>query len=158
MSGETTISRYKCFVCKLVIKSEDTVPVKSRVKTGPWTEEMVIPGCPECHNPVVPMCPRDHTHCTHDIISGIAYCPDCGEAMCPICGSHDVAQISRVTGYLQEVGGWNAGKQQELKDRTRYDPMTGSPVRAEDPVGEVFVPSTIRPAPEPVKILTEVKA
>jgi len=25
-----------------------------------------------------------------------------------------------VTGYLQEVSGWNAGKQQELKDRKRY--------------------------------------
>jgi anaerobic ribonucleoside-triphosphate reductase len=31
-----------------------------------------------------------------------------------------VVQISRVTGYLQEVSGWNAGKQQELKDRARY--------------------------------------
>ena len=39
---------------------------------------------------------------------------------CPECGSHDVVQISRVTGYLQEVSGWNAGKQQELKDRARY--------------------------------------
>jgi anaerobic ribonucleoside-triphosphate reductase len=29
-------------------------------------------------------------------------------------------QISRVTGYLQDVAGWNAGKQQELKDRVRY--------------------------------------
>ncbi|MBP8676317.1 MAG: oxidoreductase, partial [Methanoculleus sp.] len=36
------------------------------------------------------------------------------------CGSHDVMQISRVTGYLQDVAGWNAGKQQELKDRVRY--------------------------------------
>ena len=35
-------------------------------------------------------------------------------------GSHDVVQISRVTGYLQDVSGWNAGKQQELKDRVRY--------------------------------------
>jgi anaerobic ribonucleoside-triphosphate reductase len=41
--------------------------------------------------------------------------------MCPKCESHDVAQISRVTGYIQEVGGWNVGKQQELKDRKRYD-------------------------------------
>jgi anaerobic ribonucleoside-triphosphate reductase len=29
-------------------------------------------------------------------------------------------QVSRVTGYLQDVSGWNAGKRQELKDRMRY--------------------------------------
>ena len=46
----------------------------------------------------------------------------------PGCGSHDVTQISRVTGYLQEVSGWNAGKQQELKDRQRYDATTGEQV------------------------------
>ena len=44
----------------------------------------------------------------------------CGKPVCPECGSHDVVQVSRVTGYLQDVSGWNAGKQQELKDRTRY--------------------------------------
>jgi anaerobic ribonucleoside-triphosphate reductase len=49
----------------------------------------------------------------------------CGEAVCPECGSHDVTQISRVTGYLQDVSGWNAGKQQELKDRTHYNAETG---------------------------------
>jgi anaerobic ribonucleoside-triphosphate reductase len=42
------------------------------------------------------------------------------KAVCPECGSHDVTQISRVTGYLQDVSGWNASKQQELKDRMRY--------------------------------------
>jgi len=158
MSGETTISRYKCFVCKLVIKSEDVIQINTNVKKGAWTEEKVVPGCPVCQNPLVAMCKRDHTYCTHDIVPGIAYCPDCGEAMCPVCGSHDVAQISRVTGYLQEVHGWNAGKQQELKDRTRYDPMTGGPVKTEVPEREPFVPSTISPAPEPAKILTEVRA
>ena len=66
------------------------------------------------------MCPLDHCHCNHEIISGIEYCPLCGQAVCPECGSHDVVQVSRVTGYLQDVSGWNAGKQQELKDRMRY--------------------------------------
>jgi len=52
-------------------------------------------------------------------------CHHCNWAMrppfsCPECGSHDVVQISRVTGYMQDVAGWNAGKQQELKDRTHY--------------------------------------
>jgi anaerobic ribonucleoside-triphosphate reductase len=31
-----------------------------------------------------------------------------------------VSQVSRVTGYLADVAGWNQGKQQELKDRSRY--------------------------------------
>jgi anaerobic ribonucleoside-triphosphate reductase len=41
--------------------------------------------------------------------------------MCPICGSHDVAQVSRITGYLGDVAGWNAAKRQELKDRVHVE-------------------------------------
>lgn len=74
------------------------------------------------------MCELDHCKCTHEFTDGIAYCPTCKKAMCPVCGCHDVAQISRVTGYLQDVGGWNHAKQQELKDRTRYDALTGMQV------------------------------
>jgi anaerobic ribonucleoside-triphosphate reductase len=40
---------------------------------------------------------------------------------CPKCGSENVQHLSRITGYLQNVEGWNAGKKQELKDRQRYD-------------------------------------
>ena len=40
---------------------------------------------------------------------------------CPKCGSGRVQHLSRITGYLQNVEGWNAGKRQELKDRKRYD-------------------------------------
>ena len=58
-----------------------------------------------------------HTHCSHDVVDGIAYCPECGVPMCPICGCHDVAQVSRITGYLGDVARWNAAKRQELKDR-----------------------------------------
>lgn len=61
----------------------------------------------------------------YEVNSGVSYCPVCGEPECPVCGSHDVAQISRVTGYLQEVSGWNTAKQQELKDRKRYDIAVG---------------------------------
>ena len=39
---------------------------------------------------------------------------------CPNCGSENVEHLSGVTGYLQDVSGWNAGKKQELKDRMRY--------------------------------------
>ena len=92
--------RYKCHTCHLIV------------------DETPCPQCGEEH--LVILCPLDHCHCSHEIISGIEYCPLCGEPVCPDCGSHDVVQISRVTGYLQEVSGWNAGKQQELKDRMRY--------------------------------------
>lgn len=39
---------------------------------------------------------------------------------CPNCKSTNVEQLSRVTGYLQAVSGWNAAKRQELEDRNRY--------------------------------------
>ncbi|NMC10158.1 MAG: anaerobic ribonucleoside-triphosphate reductase [Methanothrix sp.] len=42
---------------------------------------------------------------------------------CPSCGSSEVDHISRITGYLQAVSGWNSAKRQELKDRKRYDEL-----------------------------------
>ena len=92
--------KYKCHTCHTIV---DKTP------------------CPICNESSIEiMCPVDHCHCQHEIISGITYCPLCGAAMCPDCGSHDVVQVSRVTGYLSEVSGWNRAKGQELKDRTRY--------------------------------------
>lgn len=104
-SSDSHPSRFKCHNCLLILDADQMLEENR---------------CPRCLSPAVPMCSRDHCYCPHDVVSGIAYCPDCGAAMCPICGSHDVAQISRITGYLQEVSGWNRGKRQELKDRTRY--------------------------------------
>ncbi len=97
--------RYKCFTCNIIVYSED-------LDDG---------NCPKCKSGLAlkEMCPLDHNDCGHTVLDGIAYCPECGAPVCPTCGCHDVAQISRVTGYLQEVSGWNAGKQQELKDRHR---------------------------------------
>jgi ribonucleoside-triphosphate reductase len=45
------------------------------------------------------------------------------EDNCPNCGSKDVDHISRITGYLQAVSGWNSAKRQELKDRQRYNEL-----------------------------------
>ncbi len=45
------------------------------------------------------------------------------EDECPSCGSDDVDHISRITGYLQAVSGWNSAKRQELKDRKRYNEL-----------------------------------
>jgi len=42
---------------------------------------------------------------------------------CPNCDSPDVDHISRITGYLQAVSGWNGAKRQELKDRKRYNDL-----------------------------------
>lgn len=92
--------RFKCHTCHHVVT------------------ENPCPCCGETNLEV--MCPLDHCNCHHNIIEKIEYCPLCGQAICPDCGSHDVSQVSRVTGYMADVSGWNAGKRQELKDRARY--------------------------------------
>jgi hypothetical protein len=103
--------RFKCFTCKVIWDFKDLVDGK----------------CPKCGEELskfesAVMCPLDHCNCIHTHpMSGIEYCPVCNDPICPECGTHDVIQISRVTGYLSDVGGWHAGKQQELKDRTRYN-------------------------------------
>lgn len=58
---------------------------------------------------------RDFTICCscHHIEAGI-------EEVCPLCNSTKVDHLSRITGYVQPVSGWNAAKKQEFKDRRRY--------------------------------------
>ena len=58
---------------------------------------------------------KDMTICMNDfyVASGL-------HEKCPNCGSEDVEQLSRVTGYIQAVSGWSEAKKQELKDRKRY--------------------------------------
>lgn len=52
-------------------------------------------------------------------------CEPCGNQMngiqtiCTKCGSEDVKAYSRITGYIQDVSGWNAAKREELRQRTR---------------------------------------
>lgn len=57
----------------------------------------------------------------HKTNAGIMNCLECGKPCCPICQRHTVTQLSRVTGYIQAVSGFNAAKKQELKDRKRYN-------------------------------------
>jgi ribonucleoside-triphosphate reductase (formate) len=39
--------------------------------------------------------------------------------VCPYCGSDQVEQITRITGYFTKVASWNKGKRGELRDRYR---------------------------------------
>lgn len=59
--------------------------------------------------------------CSRELVPNTAACPLCGAPMCPDCGNHHVETISRVTGYLSTVSGWNESKKQEFADRHRYD-------------------------------------
>ena len=95
--------RFKCHTCKSIV---DTDPKKP---------------CPSCgDNHLEKMCSEDHLcTCAVEISDGARYCETCGQPVCA-CGSHDVVVISRVTGYLSDVDGWNKAKRQELKDRVRY--------------------------------------
>ena len=100
--------RWKCYSCYAIIDDPDLIDGKK---------------CPDCGESFLEtMCKHDHIcTCANEISSGIRYCPECGQPICP-CGSHSVATVSRVTGYLSEIGGWNNAKKQELKDRVRYSP------------------------------------
>ncbi len=59
---------------------------------------------------------RDMTVCIDE-----GYVSDGLQDKCPKCRSENVQHLSRITGYLQSVEGWNRGKRQELYDRKRYD-------------------------------------
>jgi anaerobic ribonucleoside-triphosphate reductase len=49
---------------------------------------------------------------THGYIKGEVYkCPTCGE---------DTEVFSRIVGYYRPVGNWNAGKQEEFRDRLEF--------------------------------------
>lgn len=54
------------------------------------------------------------------LISGTEICPVCKSPICPQCFNHSVVSLSRVTGYIQDISGWNMAKRQELLDRKRY--------------------------------------
>ena len=53
-------------------------------------------------------------------------CMDCGYTdeindACPVCGSHNIRRLRRVTGYLTtDYHNFNLGKQAEVKDRVKH--------------------------------------
>jgi anaerobic ribonucleoside-triphosphate reductase len=100
-------TNYKCNICYQIIG-------ESMIE---YEQDKKVPLCPQCKTVVTKMCAEDHIcTCTFEISSGMMNCPTCGASVCP-CGAHDVEVLSRVTGYLASVRGWNNGKKQELKDR-----------------------------------------
>ena len=103
--SEKYAQRYKCPICYKII---DEYP------------------CPECgYTDPIPMCPKDHVcTCLNPISEKIRFCPECGDAICP-CGSHDVEVHTRITGYINALSGFNAGKAQEVKDRIRNNVGNG---------------------------------
>lgn len=106
--------KFKCQICKMILEKSDLIHGAHRLV------------CPKCGHPPDEMCRLDHVcECNHEIQSGRRTCPECHAFICE-CGSHDVAVISRVTGYLAELGGWGAGKRAEFNDRTRYDIESGT--------------------------------
>ena len=58
-------------------------------------------------------------------------CKDCGssvgefEEVCPVCGSHHIESLRRVTGYLTtDYRKFNKGKIAEVKDRFKHSKIT----------------------------------
>ena len=59
--------------------------------------------------------------CHREMVANTDVCFMCGNPICPDCMNHNVEVISRVTGYLSTVSGWNEAKKQEFEDRNRYE-------------------------------------
>ena len=102
--------RFKCPICYSIVDSQP---------------------CPMCgYATPAPMCHEDHVcTCLNPISEKIRFCEVCGSAICP-CGSHDVEVHTRITGYINALSGFNAGKAQEVKDRVRNNIAGGEWKRA----------------------------
>jgi len=102
--------RYKCPICYSIV---DELP------------------CPMCgYKTPERMCRNDHVcTCLNPISEKIRFCEVCGSAICP-CGCHDVEVHTRITGYINALSGFNAGKAQEVKDRVRNNIGDGKWKRA----------------------------
>lgn len=106
LSKESYIDRCKAWLTEFNNNEPIKVSHPSKCPVSVWVE----------HN---------HSFCAHDVVSNTTHCEVCGEPCCPDCLNHHVEQLSRVTGYVGNVSGFNAGKQQEFKDRTRFNINAG---------------------------------
>ncbi|MGA3168803.1 MAG: anaerobic ribonucleoside-triphosphate reductase [Terriglobia bacterium] len=118
---------YKCYHCKNIfnILHGGCINIQTTSKDGQYT---LCPNCGE-KNPEL-ICKVDAysvylklqgLNCRNgNIIPKTELCPVCNKPVCPDCYNHSVIALSRVTGYVQDISGWNNGKRQELLDRQRY--------------------------------------
>lgn len=120
-------SIFKCYKCKSIFD----------IYSGGLPVFMALSGkdgliCPECKSDSTELvCKVDAYsiylklngfNCREGVlINGADICPLCKTSMCPECGNHNVVSWSRITGYLNDVSGWNMAKKQELMDRKRYE-------------------------------------
>ena len=119
-------SIYRCNRCRYIFRPRTPTDV-----------EMIIVGsthetCPLCEMDSIELLCKADLYSTYlkvndivdcrkaTIIPKTDICPVCRKSMCPVCYNHSCVSLSRVTGYIQAVDGWNEGKKQELLDRKRY--------------------------------------
>lgn len=69
--------------------------------------------------PVQQLIKHNQIGCGKKTVPNTMRCPICDSPCCPSCYSHEASQLSRVTGYISNIDGWNASKKQEFEDRTR---------------------------------------
>lgn len=119
-------SLFKCHKCKVIFD----------IYSGGLPVFMALSGkdgilCPECKSNSTELICRVDAYSTYlkvkgfncrqrILINGADICPVCHSSMCPECGNHNVVSWSRITGYLNDISGWNMAKKQELMDRKRY--------------------------------------
>lgn len=119
-------SLYKCHKCKSIF---DIYSGGLPILMALCNKNGII--CPECKSESTELMCRVDAYsvslklsgfnCREGVlINGADICPVCKSAICPECGNHSVVSWSRITGYLNDIGGWNMAKKQELMDRKRY--------------------------------------
>lgn len=123
-------SIYKCQHCKYIFNINCAGMANILViLRGNW-----VAFCPKCgQNDAECLCKVDAysvylkirgKKCrTGEIIAGTELCPICNDPVCPECWNHSVVSLSRVTGYMSDIIGWNNAKRQELLDRQHYNIM-----------------------------------
>lgn len=119
-------SLFKCHRCKVVF---DIYSGGMPVLMALSNKNGIL--CPECKSESTELACKVDAHSIYlklsgfncrkgELISGADICPICKSSMCPECGNHSVVSWSRITGYLNDISGWNMAKKQELMDRKRY--------------------------------------
>lgn len=121
-------SLYKCPHCKYIFNINNAGMANIlAILSGKW-----FSFCPICkRNDSELLCKvdsyslflkRQGIKCRNgESIAGVELCPICNHSICPQCMNHNVIAVSRVTGYMGVVDGWNNGKKQELLDRQHYN-------------------------------------